>query len=196
MGKEKLIENVLKHITLNPDEQERFLSFFQPLKIKRKQLYLHRGEICRHSTFVLSGCLRGYTIDANGLEHILNFAPADWWIADMYSLLSQQPGYLNIDALEDSLVLQLSKAHQEILYAEMPQFERYFRIITEKSLVGFHQRTLDSLSLPAQERYLKFCKQYPSLVNQIPQKHIASYIGVTPEFFSKMRSDLLRQEKA
>ena len=194
MGKEKLIENVLKHITLNPDEQERFLSFFQPLKIKRKQLYLHRGEICRHSTFVLSGCLRGYTIDANGLEHILNFAPADWWIADMYSLLSQQPGYLNIDALEDSLVLQLSKANQEIIYAEMPQFERYFRIITEKSLVGFHQRTLDSLSLPAQERYLKFCKQYPSLVNQIPQKHIASYIGVTPEFFSKMRSDLLRQE--
>lgn len=194
MEKEKILQNVLKHIQLNPAEQEHFLNYLHPYKIKKKQFYLHRGEICKQSTFVISGCLRGYTIDDNGFEHILNFAPADWWIADMYSLLSQQPGYLNIDAVEDTLVLQLRKTDQEKLYAEIPSFERYFRIITEKSLVGYQQRTLDSLSLSAQERYLKFCRQYPSLINKVPQKYIASYIGVTPEFLSKMRSDLMRQD--
>lgn len=194
MERDLILKNVAKHIQLNPDEQEVFLSYLLPVKIKKKQFYLHRGEICRNSTFVVSGCLRGYIIDDNGLEHILSFAPSDWWITDMYSLISQQPGYLNIDALEDTEVLQLSKKNQEKLYVKIPQFERYFRIIIEKSLVAFHQRTLDSLSLPAQERYLKFCRQYPSLVNKIPQKYIASYIGVTPEFLSKMRSELLRQE--
>jgi CRP-like cAMP-binding protein len=194
IGYELIINNVRKHIQLNQDEQEYFLAQLTPFKIKRKQLYLHRGEICKQSTFVISGCLRGYTIDDNGFEHILNFAPSDWWIADMYSLISQQPGYLNIDALEDSQVLRLSKANQEQLYTQIPQFERYFRIITEKSLVGYQQRTLDSLSLPAQERYIKFCNRYPSLINRVPQKYIASYIGVTPEFLSKMRSDLIKQK--
>lgn len=195
MDNDLILKNVAKHIQLNADEQDFFLSHLQLIKVKRKQLYLHRGEICKHATFVISGCLRGYTIDDNGFEHILNFAPADWWIADMYSLISQKPAYLNIDALEDSLVLQLSKTSQEDLYAEIPQFERYFRIITEKSLVGYHQRTLESLSLPALDRYLNFCKRYPSLINKVPQKYIASYIGVTPEFLSKMRSDLLKKTK-
>ena len=195
MDHELILKNVAKHIQLNPDEQDLFLSKLHPLKIKKKQLYLHRGEICKQASFVVSGCLRAYTIDDNGFEHILSFAPADWWIADMYSLISQKPAYLNIDALEDCQVLQLSKVNQEMLYTEIPQFERYFRIITENSLVGYQQRTLDSLSLSAQDRYLNFCKRYPSLINKIPQKHIASFIGVTPEFLSKMRSDMLKKGK-
>jgi CRP-like cAMP-binding protein len=190
-----ILKNVAKHILLEPDEQAYFLTLLQPLTIRRKQFHLHRGEVCKYSTFVLSGCLRGYTIDNNGFEHILNFAPPDWWMADMYSLITQQPGYLNIDALEDTRVLLLSKADQEKLYLQVPRFERYFRIITEKSLVSYQQRTLENLSLAAQERYLTFCKHYPTLINSIPQKYLASYIGVTPEFLSKMRSDMLRQQK-
>lgn len=195
MYNELILNNISKHIHLEVDEQAHFSSLLQPLKIKRKQIHLYRGEVCKYSTFVLSGCLRSYTIDTNGFEHILSFAPIDWWMADMYSLISGQPGHLTIDALEDTEVLLLSKTDQEKLYIQIPQFERFFRIITEKSLVSYQERTLENLSMTAQDRYLRFCKRYPSLINQIPQKYIASYIGVTPEFLSKMRNELQKHGK-
>jgi CRP-like cAMP-binding protein len=124
---------------------------------------------------------------------VLDFAPPDWWIADMYSLITQKPGLVNIEALEDSEMLLLSKAAQEQLYLEIPKFERFFRILTEKSLVANQQRLIDNMSLTAEERYSIFCKRYPTLIDTLPQKQIASYIGVTPEFFSRMRSDMARR---
>jgi CRP-like cAMP-binding protein len=193
MENDLIVENVAKYIHLEPNEEADFLTLLQPLKLKRKQFFLHRGEVCKYSAFVLSGCLRSYTIDSNGYEHILSFAPRDWWMADMYSLISGQPGNLNIDAIEDTQVLLLSKTNQEKLFVQVPKFERFFRILVEKSLVSYQQRTLNNLGLSAQERYQDFCKRYPTLINSLPQKHIASYIGVTPEFLSKMRSDLLKQ---
>ena len=152
----------------------------------RKQFILEEGQVCKHSVFVTSGCLRGFTTDQNGFEHVLNFAPVGWWIADMYSLISQRPGTLYIEAPEPSEVLLLSKIKQELLFQEVPKFERFFRIITENSLVAYQQRLMDNLSLPAEERYNNFCKRYPTLINNLPKKDIASYIGVTPEFFSRM----------
>jgi CRP-like cAMP-binding protein len=193
MENDLIVENVAKYIRLEPNEEADFLTLLQPLKLKRKQFFLHRGEVCKSSAFVLSGCLRSYTIDSNGYEHILSFAPRDWWMADMYSLISGQPGNLNIDAIEDTQVLLLSKTNQEKLFVQNPKFERFFRILVEKSLVSYQQRTLNNLGLSAQERYQDFCKRYPTLINSLPQKHIASYIGVTPEFLSKMRSDLLKR---
>lgn len=185
-----ILTNIGKHIALTPEEQSHFLSLLSSKKLKRKQHLLREKEICRHSAFVVSGCLRGYTLDANGFEHVLQFAPADWWISDMFSLLSGKPGQLNIDALEDSEVLLLAKSDQEQLYRDIPKFERFFRIITENSLVAHRQRVLDNLSLNAQERYGVFCQQYPTLINTLPQKQIAAYIGVTPEFLSKMRGEM------
>jgi CRP-like cAMP-binding protein len=187
-----IIKNVSTHIKLEEEEKAIFLGMLRQQHVKRKQLLLREGETCRVSSFVVSGCLRGYTVDADGTEHVLNFAPPNWWIADMYSLLSQKPGTLNIEALEDTEMLTLSKADQERLYKEVPHFERFFRIITENSLVAYQQRLMDSLSLTAEERYTNFCKKYPTLVNTLPAKQIASYIGVTPEFFSKMKHKLLK----
>jgi CRP-like cAMP-binding protein len=117
----------------------------------------------------------------------LSFAPPDWWMADLYSLFSQKPGTLNIEALEDTETILLSKSAQEKLYLEVPKFERFFRILTENSLVANQQRIVDNLSLTAEERYNLFCKRYPTLIDHLPLKQIASYIGVTPEFFSRMR---------
>jgi len=187
-----IIQNVSNHIRLEDDEKTVFLDMLKHHRVKRKQVLLHEGEVCRVSSFVVSGCLRGYTLDADGDEHVLSFAPPNWWMADMYSLLSQKPGTLNIEALEDTEILTLSKADQERLYAAVPRFERFFRIITENSLVAYQQRLMDNLSLTAEERYTSFCKRYPSLVNTLPAKQIASYIGVTPEFFSKMKHNLLK----
>lgn len=189
-----IVKNVSNHITLTPAEQEYFVSLLQPMELKRKQVLLKEGEICRFSAFVTEGCLRGYSVDNNGYEHVLSFAPANWWMADMYSLISQKPGILYIDALEDTQILSLSKINQQTLYKEVPAFERFFRIITENSLVAYQQRLLDNLSLTAEDRYNSFCKRYPSLINALPSKQVASYIGVTPEFFSKMRNKLLRKQ--
>jgi len=194
MSFQLILDNLAKHIHLTPDEQDLFIAYLQTKNIKRKQFLLTDGDICKHSAFVTSGCLRGYTVDKGGIEHVLSFAPPDWWIADMYSLLSQKPGILNIEALEDTEVLLLSKANQEKLYQQIPKFERFFRILTENSLVASQQRLIDGLSLTAEERYNNFCKRYPTLIDHLPQKQIASYIGVTPEFFSRMRSEMVRKK--
>lgn len=194
MSHDLILRNIAKHIALTPAEQAHFVSLLIPKKIKKKQFLLREQDVCRHSAFVTQGCLRGYTVDTNGFEHILQFAPPDWWIADMYSLIAQQPGSLNIDALEETELLLLSKKDQEQLYLEVPKFERFFRIITENSLVTNRQRLLDNLSLSAQQRYDLFCQRYPSLINCLPQKQIAAYIGVTPEFLSKMKADWLRKK--
>lgn len=114
-------------------------------------------------------------------------------MGDMYSLLSQKPGNLFIEVIEDAEVVLLSKENQEELYTEIPKLERFFRILTENSLVANQERIMDNLSLSAEVRYDKFLKRYSNLNHKIPQKQIASYIGVTPEFFSKMKSKLLRK---
>lgn len=189
-----IITNVSKHIRLTPEEQSYFLNILQTKSLKKKQILLHEGEICKSSAFIMSGCLRAYTIDHNGFEHILQFAPKDWWIADMYSLITQQPATLSIDAVETTEILLLPRTAQEQLFVEVPAFERFFRIITEKALVTARRRVLDTLSLTAQQRYENFCKQYPTLIYTLPQKQIASFIGVTPEFLSKMRKELLRSK--
>jgi len=188
-----ILQNVSKYIQLNEQEKIVFFSHLQLKKVKRKALILKEGEVCRYSAFVTAGCLRGYTFDKNGDWHVLDFAPPDWWIADMYSLITQKPGTVNIEALEDSEIILLSKTSQEELYLEVPKFERFFRILTEKSLVANQQRIIDNMSLTAEERYNIFCKRYPTLIDTLPQKQIASYIGVTPEFFSRMRSGLLKR---
>lgn len=191
---EKILTNVARHIQLTTNQKETFLNLLQKRDVASKELILDQGQVCKHSIFVTKGCLRGYTIDENGYEHVLQFAPPDWWIADMYSLITQQPGQLIIEALEDSEILTLSKVDQESLYTSIPQFERFFRIITENSLVTNRQRILDNMSLTAVQRYEVFCKRYPTLIDCLAQKQIAAYIGVTPEFFSKMKSRLGQKE--
>lgn len=191
MPADLIIQNIARHIRLNEDEVLHFSSLLQSQQIKRKHFLLQEGEICRYSAFVTQGCLRGYSIDKDGFEHVLSFAPPGWWAADMYSLLSQKPGVLNIEALEDTDLLLLSKSNQEKLYTDIPKFERFFRIITENSLVSYQQRLIDNLSLTAEDRYHNFCRRYPTLINSLPKKQIASYIGVTPEFFSRMQRQML-----
>jgi CRP-like cAMP-binding protein len=187
-----ILQSIGKHIGLTEDEKKFFISLLHPKELGRRQALLHTGEVCKYSAFVNEGCLRGYTVDENGFEHVMNFAPQGWWIADMYSLISQKPGTLTIDAIEPSQLLLLSKVKQEMLYHEVPKFERFFRIITENSLVAYQQRLMDNLSLTAEERYNNFCKRYPTLIHHLPKKDIAAYIGVTPEFFSRMMGRMLK----
>jgi CRP-like cAMP-binding protein len=186
----QILDNISKFVNLTSEEEQLILSKLETKQYKAKSIILRAGEVCKYSYFVNSGLLRSFNINDHIVEHVLSFACEDWWIGDMYSLLSQKPGNLFIEVLEDAEVVLLSKEKQEQLYQEIPKLERFFRILTENSLVANQERLMDNLSLTAEERYEKFCAKYPSLIQKVPQKQIASYIGVTPEFFSKMKSRL------
>ncbi len=188
-----LLDTIARYVTLTPEEQERVVAATEFQSYKAKSILLKEGEICLHSYFVTKGILRSYTIDENGVEHVVSFASPGWWIADMYSYLSQRPGQLYIETNEDSEVILLSKENQERLYDQVPKMERFFRILIENSLVANQQRLIDNLSFTAEARYDKFTKKHPDLIHCLPQKQIASYIGVTPEFFSKMKARLLKK---
>lgn len=188
-----IIQNIEKIISLTDEQKELILSKIELNHYKAKTVLLNAGEVAKYSYFVKSGILRSFTINDNIVEHVLQFACEDWWIGDMYSLISQKPGNLFIEVNEDAEVALLSKENQEELYHKIPKLERFFRILTENSLVAHQERLMDNLSLTAEERFEKFCSKYPSLIQKVPQKQIASYIGVTPEFFSKMKAKLLRK---
>lgn len=186
MSHNLLLENIAKHIHLSGEEEEYIARLLKSKKIKRKQYLFQEGDIQKHVVFVTAGCLRSYSMDKNGFEHILQFAPPGWWIADMHSIITQQPGILYIDAVDDSEIILILKSNLEKLYEAIPKLERFFRILAENSLATYQHRLIDNLSLSAMERYNNFCRLYPSLIECLPQKQIAAYIGVTPEFLSKM----------
>lgn len=181
-----LLQSISKYIHLNTEEENFFLSLLQTKKIKKKQLLVQEGDVSNSTKFVLAGLLRLYSVDKNGLEHIIQFAPAGWWIGDLMSYTKKQPGNLFIEALEDTELIEISRSAMDQLYEQVPKFERFFRIISENALAAYQQRLIASLSLPAKDRFGYFVALYPNLLQQLPQKYIASYIGVTPEFLSKM----------
>ncbi|MCZ8332365.1 MAG: Crp/Fnr family transcriptional regulator [Flavobacterium sp.] len=189
----QILENINKIVTLSPQEELLFLSKTEIKTYRAKTIIVNAGEISQYSYFVNSGLLRSFNINDNIVEHVLSFACEGWWIGDMYSLISQKPGNLFIEILEDAEVVLLSRENQNELFTQIPKLERFFRILTENSLVAHQERLMDNLSLTAEERFDKFCKRYPTLIQRVPQKQIASYIGVTPEFFSKMKSRLLKK---
>ncbi len=188
-----ILENINSHVSLTKKEYDYFLSKTSTKKIKAKTILLSAGEIANCTYFVNSGIIRSFNINDNIMEHVLHFACEGWWIGDMYSYISEKPGNLFIEVIEDAEVVIITKENHQILYEEIPKLERFFRILAENSLVAHQERLIDNLSLTAEERFEKFCSKYPTLIQKVPQKQIASYIGVTPEFFSKMKARLLKK---
>ena len=188
-----ILENINSHVSLTEEECDFFLSKTSTKKIKAKTVLLSAGEIANCTYFVNSGIIRSFNINDNIIEHVLHFACEGWWIGDMYSYISEKPGNLFIEVIDDAEVVIITKENHQILYNEIPKLERFFRILAENSLVAHQERLMDNLSLTAEERFEKFCSKYPTLIQKVPQKQIASYIGVTPEFFSKMKARLLKK---
>ncbi|UYW00706.1 Crp/Fnr family transcriptional regulator [Flavobacterium agricola] len=188
-----LIQNFQKHVDLTEEEQRLILSLVEKESYKARTILLKPGEIANITYFVIEGMIRSYTVDTNGTEHVLSLASPNWFITDMYSLVSRKPAQQYLSVINDAIVYKLSRENQEKLYVQVPKLERFFRILIEKSVVAHQQRLIDNLSLTAEDRYAKFCSKYPDFIQCIPQKYIASYIGVTPEFFSKMKARLLKR---
>jgi CRP-like cAMP-binding protein len=188
-----ILQNISKHISLTQEEETLFLSKTDTKLVKAKTILLSSGEVSSETYFVNSGILRSFNINDNIIEHVLHFACEGWWMSDMYSYISGKPGNLFIEVIEDAELTVISKKNLQELYHLIPKLDRFFRILAENSLVAHQERLMDNLSLTAEERYEKFCSKYPSLIQKVSQKNIASYIGVTPEFFSKMKSKMLRK---
>lgn len=185
-----LLNQITRLIKLSAEEASTFTAYLEPRSIPRRATLVKEGEVCRHSIFVVEGALKSYTFDKTGAEHVVSFAVSGWWIADMQSLINQTPGRLQIESLAESRLLLLSKQHQEELYRKVPAFERFFRIITENALVASQQRIINNLTLTAEERYVHFMEKYPFVLECAPLHNIASYLGMTPEFLSKIRRRL------
>jgi CRP-like cAMP-binding protein len=188
------LENHVKtYVSLSEDEVLALNSLAQYKKVKKNQYLVHEGGIAAISCYILSGCLRTYLLDHKGIEHILGFATPGWWTGSLHNFYSDKPSQLNIQAIVDTEILYFTKETKEKLLLSGAVFEKYFRILSERSLIGFQERTMEILSLSAEERYWNFHNKYPDLITTLPQKYIAGYIGVTPEFLSKMKSNGLRK---
>jgi CRP-like cAMP-binding protein len=181
------IDNVLNVIQLNSDEIEYFKALFRERSFKKKELILRAGDVCQYETYVIKGCLRIYYNDDKGVEHVVKFAVDDWWALDLQSFELQTPAFYTIQALEDTATIQISKADHDRLYEAIPKFEKFGRLRYQNSYVLLQNRMTQHLFSTAEERYEHFKLKYPGLEQRISQKHIASYLGITPEFLSMMR---------
>lgn len=195
MPYDNILQNIRRFVLMTPEQEEAFCALLSIKKIKKKEFLLKEGDVCTGEYFVNKGCLREYFVDQKGTEHNLYFAIEDWWISDLYSRTQMAPTYCNIIALEDSELVQVSHLALEKFMEEVPALERFFRMSYQHSLVAQHLRSLQMLCMTAEERYLHFRERYPKVASRIPQKHVATFLGLTPEFFNTIHAKVMRSKR-
>jgi CRP/FNR family transcriptional regulator, anaerobic regulatory protein len=189
---ELLIKDVTERIELDEDEIKYFRSLWTLRRLKKDQYLVQAGDVCRYESFVIKGCLKTFYVDPKtGNESILSFSIERWWAGDLESFEKKQPALYNVQALEDCELLQLDYPSIQELFKRVPKFERYFRLILSNYYFSLQKRIVISISKTAEERYYDFVKRYPKINQRVPQYLIASYLGITPEFLSKIRGKQL-----
>lgn len=185
-----ILDYISRYIQLDSGEQEYFLSILKTRKYLKRQFVVQAGDECRYETYVVKGCLKAYFVDPDGNSHVIQFAIEDWWISDMDSLMNGTPATFNIDAVEDTEVLQIERTDFNTLFERIPKFNVMYRTMLMKAFVAHQRRIVDNLCKPAKDRYLDFVKRYRNIEQRVPQHQIASYLGMTPEFLSQVRRKL------
>ena len=183
-----LIQNLSRFVVLTNDDVEIIQSLFSPKKFRKHQYILQEGDISRWETYVVSGLTRTYEIDDKGQEHVIQFGAEDWWIGDLFSFLTETPSRFNVDCIEDTQVLQITKPDLDLLYQKVPATERHFRIMIQNAYIASTNRISSSLRKTAPERYNEFILRYPQIEQRVPNHQIASYLGITPQSLSRIRS--------
>jgi len=187
---ELLLTSIKEHISITDEEFEFCKTLFIPKKLRKRQYLLQEGDVCRYTSFVEKGMLRTFTVDEKGNEPILQFSFEGWWIADLYSFLTEEPSIYNVEALENCELLMITKPSWDTLLVKVPAFERYFRILIQNSLIATQRRLMSSLSETAEEKYTKLIENFPTCLQRLPQHMIASYLGITPETLSRIRGQM------
>lgn len=191
---EPLIDYFNSLIPLNNEESQLVKELFKSRLYRKKQYVLQENDVCNQFNFVVRGCLRMCKIDEKGNTHIIQFASENWWMVDIGSFHQKKSSDLSIDALEDTMVLQISYENLIKLYTSAPKFDRIFRVLIENSFFTLQNRLLQNISSTAEDRYLSFMETYSHLSNRLPQTQIASFLGITPEFLSKLKAKLLKEK--
>ena len=189
-GTTTLVQHLSGILPLDDNEKALVEELFVPKRIKRRQFIHHEGDVCKYANFVVQGCLKMYMVDEYAKEHNLQFAVENNWIGDLGSFHSGEPSKLYVEAIESSVILQITKENLYRLYDECPKFNKIFRIMKENQIVEYQKRILQNISSTGEERYLDFLNRYPHLFNRISNVQIASYLGITPVFLSMIRKKL------
>lgn len=191
---EYLHQKTRESISITDEDFEFVKTLFLPKKLRKRQYLLQQSDICKYTTFVEKGILRTYTVDKEGNDHILQFSFEGWWAADLYSYFTEEPSLFNIEALEDCEVLLITRASWDKLLEKIPAFERYFRILIQNNLIATQRRLMGSLSETAEEKYIKLIHNFPDCIQRVPQYMIASYLGITRETLSRIRSQMANRK--
>lgn len=184
---EKLKIHLQKHIQFSEEELALIVSCFHYKKLNKKDFFLKVGQIPKYEAFVTAGLIRQFVLDVNGKEHTIYFAVEDWWISDVYAFLHQTPATIYIQAIEESEILIISKQDKLKLFDEIPAMERLFRIMTQKSHASLVQRMVDNLMKTADQRYIDYMTKYPHIAARLTNIQMATYLGISHEFVSKIR---------
>lgn len=189
-----LLDYINRVVTLTEEEELKLSSLISSRKLLKGQYFLQQGDVCKFSGFVVSGCTKTFYVDDEGQEHVIMFSIEDWWTSDMGSYISQNPADFNVQCLENTELIQFSYESQQEMMQEIPKLERFFRIIIERAFVASQKRIVRNMSMSAKDRYLFFRSEYPKIEQRIPQYLIASYLGITKEFLSKIKSQLILEQ--
>lgn len=177
-------------MVLSEEETEKLVSIIRTTSVRKRQFIDQPNYVCRYRNYVVKGSFRSYLIDREGKDHTVQIALEDWFVSDFHSYITQTPATLFVEALEDSTIFQMAYQDIEKLCRETHSLSEYFRITTERAFAFSRKRALANLSMTAEERYLDLLDRYPNIVDRVSQKIIASYLGFTPEFLSKIRKNL------
>lgn len=190
MGFDLLLSNLSRHISLDKEERDFFSSLLQWRSIPAGDFLLREGDVCRYESFIIKGCLKTYYTDETGTEYITDFLVEEWWADDLYSFFTGTASCSSIKAIENTELLQISKNNLDSLYQKVPKFERFFRLLFQKAYISQKEQIYSILSSPAEQRYVLLLKKKPYAEERFSQKDIASYLGVTPQFLSKLKKKL------
>lgn len=190
-----LLDYFSKLIPLNQAEKDLVKEKFRPHLFLKRQFALQHGDVCEYFDFVVRGCLRLYKVDEKGDYHVLQFATENYWMLDLTSFHKRTKSVLDIDALEDTVVLRITYNDLIDLYVKAPKFDRIFRVLLENHFMQQQERIGQLFSSTAEERYQSFLETYPHLLNRLSQVQVASYLGVTPEFLSRIRNRMAKGDK-
>jgi CRP-like cAMP-binding protein len=184
----KIVEYINRSISLTEQESDIFGASFREVKIKKRQFIVQPNFVVKNRNFVIKGAFRAYVVDDKGQDSTIAFAIEDWWITDYNSYVLQKPATMFVVALEDSIILEISYEKEQALKQANHKFETFFRIRAERTAAFMQQRIISNLSQTAEERYTDFIEKYPQIVQRIPQYALASYLGMTTEFLSRIRN--------
>ncbi len=189
MTNNNLIEAYIrKYVVLTDEEAATFSASFKEVKIKKRQFIAQPNFVVKNRNYVMKGAFRAYVVDDNGQDSTIAFAIEDWWITDYNSYILQKPATMFVMALEDSIILEISYEKEQQLKQQNHQFETFFRIRAERTAAFMQQRIISNLTQSAEERYENFIAHYPQIVQRVPQYALASYLGMTTEFLSRIRN--------